>query len=104
MKKKEIKGNQTERILNRNKIIIKNNTNRINDIRVKFKSPQSKNITSKTCRYFKYEKNFLKNEDNVFGNFSFINKNKNTKHINSIRYQYVNCTQKKKAKAFKELL
>ena len=44
--KKEFKGNETERVLNKNKLRIKNNNNNINDIRIKFKSPQSKNTTS----------------------------------------------------------
>ena len=55
MKKKEFKGNKTERVLNKNKLRIKNNNNNINDIRIKFKSPQSKNTTSiirgKYCGY-----------------------------------------------------
>ena len=96
MKKKEFKGNKTERVLNKNKLRIKNNNNKINDIRIKFKSPQSKNTTSKTCRYFKFDKNNIKNGEHIFGNISFANKNKKANHINSIRYQYVNCTQKQK--------
>ena len=97
MKKKEIRGNKTERILNRNKMKIKN-SNKINDIRVKFNSPPTKNNASKTYRYFKFDNNKIKNIQNIFGNNSFINnnKNKNNKLINSIRYQYVNCSQRQK--------
>ena len=98
MKKKEIKGNKTERTLN--KIQIKTNNkyhNNINDIRIKFSSPQLKNSGAKTYRFFKFENKYEKN--NIFGNKSFANsnnKNKNVKQANSIRYQYINFTQKQK--------
>ena len=98
MKKKEIRGNKTERILNRNKMKMKNNSNRINDIRVKFNSPPTKSSISKTYRYFKYENYKLKNMQNAKTNNSFVNNNKNkiNKLMNSVRYQYVNYTQKQK--------
>ena len=97
MKKKEIKGNKTERTLN--KIQLKTNKyhNNINDIRIKFNSPQLKNSGAKTYRFFKFENKYEKN--NIFGNKSFANsnnKNKNVKQANSIRYQYINFTQKQK--------
>ena len=98
MKRKEIKGNKTERILNRNDIRTKkiNHNNKINDIRIKFNSPQLQSKNCKTYRYFKFEINKKKNELNNHGDFSFLNnKNKNNKNINSLRYQYVNCTKKK---------
>jgi hypothetical protein len=96
IKKKKIRGNKSERILNKNKM--KNNNNKIHDIRVKFNSPPTKNIASRTYRYFNFESNKLKNMQNVFTNNSFVNKkNKNNKLTHSLRYQYMNFTQKQKS-------
>lgn len=101
IKRKEIRGNQTERVINRNinKIAIKSNkfNNKINDIRIKFNSPQAKNSNSKTYRYFKFDNNKFKIEKNVFSNISFTKNNKESNHINSLRYHYANYTQKQKS-------
>ena len=95
MQKKEIRGNKTERVLNRNKIQTKNLKNKINEIRIKFNSPKLRSDISKTYRYLNSEINKIKKEQNKLGNFSFLNyKNKNNKNVNSLRYQYVNCSKK----------
>jgi len=107
IRKKELKGNQTERVLNKNKINIKNKNNnyynsklnnrindKINDIKIKFKSPHGRKNISKTYRYFNHEKNSSKKDRySMTKNNSFKSTFNNKKlHINSIRYQnFKNC-------------
>ena len=100
IKKKELKGNQTDRLLNKNKLNIKNNNNnnnklnnrlndKINDIKIKFNSPQGRKNISRTYRYFNQDKNSSKKDrNNLTKNNSFkSNFNNKKQHINSIRYQ-----------------
>ena len=99
LKKKELSGNQTDRLSTKKKINIKKNnfSIKINDIKIKFNSPQGKKSISKTYRYFGHEKTRSKKEQNIFGNSnnSFKNKmvNKND-NFQSMRNQYVNYHQK----------
>ena len=98
IKKKELKGNQTDRQLNKNKLNIKNNNknklnnrlnDKINDIKIKFNSPQGNKNISKTYRYFNQNKNSSKKDkNNLTKNNSFKSNFNNIKlQINSIRYQ-----------------
>ena len=102
IKRKELKGNQTDRILHKNKLSIKNKYNnnnnnkinnrlndKINDIKIKFNSPQGRKDISKTYRFFNQDKNSSKKEkNNLTKNNSFKSNFNNKKlHINSIRYQ-----------------
>jgi hypothetical protein len=95
LKKKELSGNQTDRLSTKKKINIKKNnfSIKINDIKIKFNSPQGKKSISKTYRYFGQEKTRSKKEQDIFGNSnnSFKNKmvNKND-NLQSMRNQYVN--------------
>jgi hypothetical protein len=99
LKKKELSGNQTDRLSTKKKINIKKNnfSIKINDIKIKFNSPQGKKSISKTYRYFRHEKTRSKKEQNIFGNSnnSFKNKmvNKND-NFESMRNQYINYHQK----------
>ena len=102
IKKKELRGNQTDRLLNKNKINIKNkngNNNKMNnrlnekknDIKIKFNSPQGYKTIAKTYRYFDHDKNIpKKDKNNLTKNNSFKSNFNNKKfHINSIRFQNV---------------
>ena len=102
IKKKELKGNQTDRLLNKNKVNIKNNNNnninnklnnrindKISDIKIKFNSPQGQKNISKTYRYFNQDKNSSKKDQNYLSKNNSFKTNFNNKKllINSIRYQ-----------------
>ena len=98
IKKRELKGNQTDRLLNKNKLNIKNSNknklnnrfnDKINDIKIKFNSPQGNKNISKTYRYFNKNKNSSKKDkNNLTKNNSFKSNFNNKKlQINSIRYQ-----------------
>ena len=105
IKKKEKRGNHTDRITNRNKVKIKkcnhshinsnNNSNsnikinNINNLKINFNSPIRKNPITKSYRHIKHDKNKQKKKKYIFGNNSFKNniKRKNF-NLDSIRYQY----------------
>ena len=99
LKKKDLSGNQTDRVSTKKKINIKRNNLgiKLNDIKIKFNSPQGKKSISKTYRYFRHEKTRSKKEQNIFGNSNNSFKNKivyKNDNFESIRNQYSNYLQK----------